>query len=139
MKSREIDKCIESLERWGYLEYGVVIPASTFETLFETDCEKSWDFLGPLLEIREELTERGFLCTQRDVEFGCLKIYGVDEMIYQADRLFKNTAKRIKKLQMCMCNTRVEEFNDREQKMHMHTSNKINAGLNAMRSILANI
>lgn len=139
MKNSEIEQCLEYLRDWEYLEYGVTIPKSAFETLFKMDCSESWEFLGPLLEIREALTERGYLCTQRGLQFGDLKIYDVDEMLYHADRLFKNTGQRIKKLQKCMINSKSEEFNDRDFRHHMHMSNKINAGLNAMRSILSNL
>lgn len=129
--------CMEKLEEWGFLEYGKVIPSSVFETLFQMDCTDSWKFLGPLLEIREVLTENGYLCTQRDMEFGCLKIYDVDEMIFHADRLFKNAGFRIKKLQKCMLNTKVDELNKKEVEQHLHVTNKINAGSYAMKSILS--
>lgn len=139
MKNSEINRCIDTLKEWQYLEYGITIPKSAFVTLFKVDCSESWEFLGPLLEIREELTEMGYLCTQRDIEFGCLKIYDVDEMVFHADRLFKNAGQRIKKLQKCMSNTKIDEFSRKDLAKHMHVNDKINAGLNAMRSILANL
>jgi hypothetical protein len=139
MKNSDIDKCIEFLKDNNLLEYGTLIPKEVFESLFQTDCAQDWSFLGPLLELREALVERGYLCTQRGIEFGCIKIYDVDEMLQHSDKLFKNAGQRIKKLQKCLQSTKSQEFSDRDFRRHQLMSTKVNAGLHAMKSVLSSL
>jgi hypothetical protein len=139
MRREEKQKAFEYLEKNNYLEYGTHIPASVFERLIGVKCSTSWDFLGPLLEIREMIIENGYLCTQRDLEFGCIRIYGTEEFGRASDRLFNNLIMRMNKLKKCVVNTNLNDFNEKDATMHRHSSNKICSGMYALKSCLASI
>lgn len=139
MKIEEKKKIVEYLEIEGWLEYGKVIPAEIFEQLFGAKVDSGWSFLGPFMSIKESLEEAGFLGTSENMRFGCLRIFDADEIAYRADNIMKNLTKRLKKLQMCMLNTKLDEFNQKEYQMHLHAQNKVCAGLNSLSSSLAGI
>ena len=139
MTNKEVYNCFKFLEENGFLEYGNMIPHDVFEELIGCKAEQNWDFLGPFLQIREEIMLHGYLCTQRDIPFGCLKIYDAQEMMVSSDRLFNNLFNKIKKLKKCIISAKIDEFNDKEQKLYMHQANKLCSSVNALKSTLSNL
>lgn len=140
MKIKEKEKIFAYLEKNGFLEYGKIIPKEEFENMFDVKFkEGDWDFLGPLLHIQVYLIENGYLCTQENVEPGCLRIYDCDEIAYKSDKIFRNMVKSLKRLQSCMVNTKIQEFNNTDFQKHMHATNKITTALHSLTSKLSRI
>src|SRR5271163_3301695 len=136
MSKIDVESCIKYLDKWEYLEFGKIIPVSVFETLFQIHYEDSWEYLGPLLAVKDALAELGYLSTRRGVEVGCLKIYDVEECLISAERLFSANLRKMAKLNSCLNTMKSEDFEEKEMRKHMHVTNKISSGLHAMKSIL---
>jgi hypothetical protein len=139
MKKEEKKQCFDFLERHGYLEYGKIIPKAIFEEIFRADFDSTWEFLGPFLSLKEYLEEHGYLCTSENLEPGCLRIFDADEMADRSNMIIKNMVRRMRKLQLCFTNARVEEFSTKDYQRHLHTSNKVSMGLHSLQSNLAEI
>ena len=140
MNSEEVKRIAEILKNDGYVEYGSVISTQTFEKLFKFKWkENDWNFKGPLFMIKSILDSEGYLCSTSDVENGSLYIFEAEEIAHRIDVIFKNTIKRLKKLQDCLINTKTENFDNRSFRKHLHTSNKVSTGLRSMTSSLAKI
>jgi hypothetical protein len=139
MKKEEKKKCFEFLERYGYLEYGKIIPKEIFEEIFRADFDNTWAFLGPFLSFKEYLEEAGYLCTSENLQPGCLRIFDADEMADRSNVIIKNMVRRMRKLQACFTNAKVQEFSSKEYQKHLHTSNKVSMGLHSLESNLAEI
>jgi len=139
MKIKDKENAFIFLKEQGLLEYGTIIPAEVFEYILKFPVVDNWKFLGPFLEMKQFIEENGFLCTTENMELGCLRIFDTDEIAVRADRIFNNVTNRLKRLQSCLTNTKTEEFNKKDFIKHLHSSTKINAGLQALTSSLNNI
>lgn len=139
MRLDQKKKCLEKIDDYGYLDYGKIIPKDVLEEIFDVKFESGWEFLGPYLSLKEFLEENGYLCTSENLAPGCLKIFDADEIALRADSIMKNLVRRMKKLQSCMVNTKIHEFDNDLYKKHLHASNKVSVGLHALSSSLSHI
>jgi hypothetical protein len=139
MKYTEIEKAFKNLETLGYIDYGMTIPVEIIERVIGEKFSTEWTFLGPLLALRKVIENNGYICTQRDIEDGSLRLVGTDEFASFATRNFEKAMERMKRLQNCVVNAKMGEFDNKEYKEYLHASNKINTSLNAMNSVLNGI
>ena len=139
MNTEQKEKAVDFLENNGFLEYGCIIPTEIIEAAICVRFEQSWDFLGPYLQLKQTLEEIGYLSTSEGLIPGSLKIFGVDEMSYRSDLIFKNVIKKMKRLQSCLINAKASDFDHLEYMRHLHVSNKVSTGLNSLLSSLSSI
>ena len=139
MKKEEILREIEVLDTEGYLEYGAIIPKERMEKIIGLEASEEWNYKGPLLLFLMELSEMGHLCTTSGVELGGLRIYDVDEVCYECNKRFEQSLRKMSRIKKCITNVNMEEFGDKDVRKLMHTTNKIVAGLRAMKSSLNDI
>jgi hypothetical protein len=139
MKYTEIANAFKSLDKLGYINYGTLIPTEVMEKIIGEKFSNDWNFLGPLLAIRQHIEGHGYLCTQRGIEDGSLMLVGTEDFAFHATRNFNKAMERMKRLQNCMINAKMNEFDSKDFKQYLHASNKINSGLNALNSVLNQI
>ncbi len=139
MRKEEIIRAIEVLEEEGYLEFGSIIPRKKMEKFIGMESSEEWVFKGPLLAFLMHLTDMGYLCTTSGVENGCIKIYDVDEVAYQSNKTFEQSLRRMGRVKNCLTNMNKDDFNEKEARKLMHVTNKIVAGLRAIKSTLNDI
>lgn len=139
MNLEEKQEALKYLEKNELLDYGVVIKREVFEKILNIEFQDNWNFLGPFLSMKQFLEENGYLCTTEAQQAGYLRIFDTDEIAYRADKILKNSFKRMKRLQTCLTNAKATEFSTKDYKQHMHSLNKVNASLNSLKSNLVNI
>jgi hypothetical protein len=139
MNAEEKEKAVAYLEQQGCLEYGYTIPKECIEVAIGVKFKESWDFLGPFLQLKQTLEEQGYLSTSENINPGSLRIFGVDEVSYRSDLIFKNIVKKMKRLQSCLINAKAADFDHEEYMKHLHVSNKVSTGLNSLLSSLSSI
>jgi len=122
-----------------YIDYGKIIPCEVFEEVFGIECKDNWQFLGPFLDMKQFIEENGYMCTTQGLDLGYLRIYEAWEVSDRANMMFKNVIKKLKRLQGCLTSTNSSELSRNQFMKHMHSSNKITSGLNALMSNLTDI
>ena len=139
MKKEEKELILKELESLDLLDYGKIISREVLESLLKIQYSDSWEFLGPFLELKETLEENGFLCTTANMSLGCLRIFDVAEMVPKAQLIQNGVVRRMKRLQNCFSNAKIQEFEEKDVKKHLHAANIITARLQSWTSVLSNI
>jgi tRNA 2-selenouridine synthase SelU len=139
MKKEQKELILKELESLDLLDYGKVIPREILESLLKIPYSDSWAFLGPFLEIKEFIEDNGFLCTTKNMEQGCLRIFGIQEMVPKSERIQEGFVRRMKRLQNSFANAKIQEFEEKDVKKHLHAANIITARLQSWTSVLSNI
>lgn len=136
----EIDEMYMELKRMGYLEYGKYIPAKVIAGLIGKEFKfGDWDFIGKFLQLKEYIEDRGYFCTSRGAGNGALRILHAKEWSKKLDNLNKNVLRKQKRAINTMRNVGLDDLDEKEQKILNHVQNKLNMGLQAMRSVLYDI
>jgi len=88
---------IDRLISLNLIGYGKFIDKQTMETILDLEYSNSWEWLGPYLELRSQLIERGYFVSTRNVEEGALRFLEIHEI---PDQLKKRRLKRYKSIIM---------------------------------------
>jgi len=126
------------LNEKGLIGYGKFIEKSVLEN--EIGCKEDprnpWNFLNPLLKLKDYIEEQGFFCKCKN---GSLRILPIQEMTNRCERIENNYRKRCKKAVLSMRNAQIDALEDELQKAHYHCLHKMSLILQSSKNVLKDL
>jgi hypothetical protein len=80
MNRAGLRETIEKMRDSGFLGYGKVIPRSFLEEVFDVPYSETWDWRGPVLQLREHLMDMGWFVSERGTDDGDIRFLTEQEI-----------------------------------------------------------
>lgn len=140
MARKQFERMVEILEQQEYLQYGGVIPTSVLEEIIGIRYDPlSWEWRGPLLELKMAIEEKGFFCTQRNESCADLRIIPLEKMPDKVKSVIQCVLNRQKRVIKTMKNAKFELLEEQKRAEHLNAINRMLMVVNSDKSPLANI
>lgn len=116
---------LQYLKENNLLEYGTLICREEMERALEKEYVDGWFFLGPFLQLKEDIEDLGYQCTSRNCEQGELYILPFMEFIQKREDQFKNFVKKHEKREKSCHKIDQSELSKKEREELRHLLNKM--------------
>jgi hypothetical protein len=127
------------LQDSGYIEYGTTIPAHVIIKIIGSEPEEGWEFLGPFLQLKENIESQGYFCTTSGCNSGALRILQLTEMTDRVESIQRLLIRKQKKALTTMLNCENSQLSEYERARQELATNKLSLGLQALHSVIYNV
>jgi hypothetical protein len=95
MNKKQLTDVVHHLKELGLVGYDIVIPVETMENVMNLTFTDSWEWRGPMLQLRAYLTDLGYFLSERGLDSGSVRFLSEVEI---PEHIHKRRLKRYMKM-----------------------------------------
>tara|TARA_R110002126_G_scaffold25811_1_gene87876 strand:+ start:1098 stop:1538 length:441 start_codon:yes stop_codon:yes gene_type:complete len=80
MNKKQLIECEEKLRELDYIGYGLIVPRNILEGVLNLKYSDSMKWIGPMIELRCHLHERGYFLSERGMDVGSIRFLRENEI-----------------------------------------------------------
>lgn len=125
MTRNQLLECVRRLKAKGYVGYGRLVPCSVLEEVLGVEYADSWEWRGPLLELRTHLHDCGYFLSERGTDDGDIRFLSESEI---PDHLHRRRLKRYRTMQTDLASAQrlpTSNLGDRNRKVLRHEQDRL--------------
>ena len=130
---------VERMQKDGMIDYGQYLPTSILEKYLNVKFDGTWEYLGPYLDLKEQIESLGYMCSARGCPAGSMRILNIDEMSEKAEKIRVSILNKQKRVIKSLTHADISLLNDNDRRSHERVTLKSTLSLQSMKSILAGI
>lgn len=133
---------VERMQENGNLDYGLELPERLIVSYLgvrRVENDDPWNYLGPYLDLKEEIESLGYMCTQRGCERGGMRILEVEEMAPRAQKIREGMLGKHKRVIKSLTSADISQLDNEQKRSHNSVAQRFVLSLQSIKSVLASI